>query len=70
VRLHELPRAGGVARFDERDEPAMRFQNPLRHRPVQRAVAAGPRDVLQRDQLVVQHAVMRSLGNAEVELQA
>ena len=70
VVVHEPPRRGGVARLDQVDQLAVHVDDVARHRRRQRPVARRPRHVLQRDQLGHQHAVVRRLGDRQVEVAA
>src|SRR4051812_3567071 len=70
MRVHRLARAGGIAPGDEPEELAMRVEHMTRNRMGKRAIARGPRHVLQRYELIVQHAIARGVGHSEMELEA
>src|SRR5947209_5052006 len=48
----------------------VRVENLPGHRARQRAVSRRPRDVLQRDELVMQNAIRRGIRDGEVKFQA
>src|ERR1700692_1211868 len=70
VVVHQRARRSRLARGDEAPQVAMGPQHALRYVAAQRAVAPRPGDVLQRDELEDQHAVMRGGGDADVEIPA
>ncbi len=67
VVVHQLAGAGGVVDLNERQQILVNVANALRHLGVHGRVAPRPRHVLQRDQLHHQHAVVRGLGDGEME---
>ncbi len=68
--VHQRARRGGVARRDRARKRAMDIENVARELARERAVARRPRDVLERDELEHQHAVMRRLGDRQMEIAA
>jgi hypothetical protein len=68
VLVHQPARTGGVADLDERRQFLVNVENAARHLRRQGGIARRPGDVLQRDQLHDQHAIVRGIGNREMEL--
>jgi len=68
VLVHELPGAGGVAHFDARRQFRMCVENASRHARGEGVIVRRPRDVLQRDELHHQDAVVGCFGDGEMEL--
>ena len=68
--VHEPARARVIVRGDARDELTMRIQHAQRDRARERAISRRPRYVLQRDELVMQYAIARRVGDRKMELEA
>ena len=67
VLVHQPARAGGVADLDQRRQFLVGVENAARDLRGQRRIARRPGDVLQRDELHHQDAVVRGLGDREME---
>ena len=67
VLVHEPARAGGVAHLDQRGELPVNLENMARHLGGERRVLRRPGDVLERDELHHQHAIVRGLGDGEMK---
>ena len=70
VVVHQLARAGGVADFDQRGSSLCTSSMRCATSGVSVGFSRRPRDVLQRDELHHQHAVVRGLGDRQVEVAA
>src|SRR5690349_10127239 len=68
--IHEPPRRRAVAGGDDVRERAMRCEDACRHLGRERAVVARPGDVLERDELEHEHAIVRRLRERQVEIAA
>ena len=68
VVVHQPPRAGGVANLDQAEQLLVNIEDAARDLRRQRRIAPRPGDVLQRDELHHQHAVVRGLGDREMEV--
>jgi hypothetical protein len=68
VLVHQPSRAGAVTHFDARGQFHMCVENAPRHARRQRGIVRRPGDVLQRDELDHQDAVVRCFGDGEMEL--
>ena len=66
--VHERTRAGGVAHFDQIGEFGMNFQDVPGQFGCRGNVAAWPGNMFERDQLHDQHAVVRGLGDGQMEI--
>src|SRR5262245_49184659 len=67
VLVHQSARAGGIADFDEGRQFPVGVEDAARHARRERWVMRGPGDVLQRDELHHQDAVVGRLGDREME---
>src|SRR5262245_25171282 len=70
VVVHQAPRRDRIAPLDRVGEVAVGGDDVARHLGRERAVLARPGDVLERDELHHQHAVVRGLGDREVKGEA
>ena len=67
VLVHETARACGVAHLDQRGELLVDLQDMARHLGREGGILRRPGDVLQRDELHHQHAIVRGLGDGKVK---
>ena len=68
VVVHQRARTGGVAQLDEIGELGVDVEDVARELGCGGDVAARPRHVLERNELHDKHAIVRSLGDREVEV--
>src|SRR6516164_9853813 len=67
VLVHEAASARAIAHFDERGELPVNIENTSRHLGRQRRILRRPGDVLERNELNHEDAIVRSLGDSKMK---